>query len=357
MVEKASIYSRCPSQSFAPKQALPLNSKSSKLSLSPRRPITTNRILQQNQGQAFKDVQHGANINEITPGERATALSNVPNHAIPPTRPYQIPRNEDRHRHDFVEKRSINLQDKGRRTAAKKHADNGKAFTLDAGALGELARIRVVRGSEDKLHTNHQDIPFTTEALELGETIKPSEIIKTIDAETGLVDSGIVFENIEQLRKQLSASKERTDPPTLFQCHAISQQLYEGFTSLQLEDYISKTSTTLVHDFDDLNGRFTSDNLARSAWFVGSSPFPAEALERLSPTIEPLEGYLIGQLPSEGRVMQTRKQHLVEKVLRQSWRIRAKEEFQLEGEVDVRLKKDHLDLLLNHSMHGEIYCC
>ncbi|KAL9117764.1 MAG: hypothetical protein Q9187_005693, partial [Circinaria calcarea] len=234
----------------------------------------------------------------------------------------------------------------------------GKTVTLGIDALGKPAQIRIVRDQLDheKRSHKHQGVRFTArssgtsppEQLDSQRTVDSADLLQGIATETGVIDESSISDNIEQLRKKLLKSEDVVDAPTLSECREVAQQLHDGFTTPQLESYLTKTKRAFAKDALDLTEGYSTKSFARSRWFAGVSAFPNEALKRLDPKSDETEKNIIGLVPDAGRTKQTVKQHLTERILRFSWKVVTLEERQSDGEIDIRLQQDRLSLLLSH---------
>ena len=233
-------------------------------------------------------------------------------------------------------------------------------MTLGVDALGKPAQIRIVRDildhekrpftyREDDPFIAQDNGPFPAEQVDAHKPVDSADLLQTIAAETGIIDESSVSVNIEQLQRNLLKSGDVADAPTLAECQKVAQQLHDGFTTSQLESYLTKTKRMWAKDVLDLTESYSTKSFARSRWFAGTSAFPYDALKRLDPVAHEMEKNIIGLVPDMGKTKQTVKQHLIERILRYSWKVITLEERQSDGEVDIRLQQDRLSLLLNHS--------
>ena len=232
-----------------------------------------------------------------------------------------------------------------------------QTVTLDMNVLGQPAQIRILP-DRPKFR---QDYPLVgSQHLEPIDSTSPEELLRSMTEDLGTLDPAHINKNIEEFRREITSNSILGSAPTLAQCREIARDLHDGFTTSQLEVYlkeriknISEHETT---NYDDLEERFRSTLCTRSPWFSGLSSFPEEAMLRLDHrvTVKKKDDFLIGFDPPDGRTKQTEKQRVVERILRQAWRIRCKEEKAMEGELDMRLQAEHLRLLLNHSESSNI---
>ncbi|MCJ1377926.1 hypothetical protein MMC17_001022 [Xylographa soralifera] len=226
-----------------------------------------------------------------------------------------------------------------------------QTVTLDMNVLGQPAQIRIL--PDRPKYREEYPLVYGQQLAPTGST-SPEELLRTMAEEIGVLDPAVINDSIEGLHRQFIANYVFGNAPTLAQCREVAQELHDGFTTSQLEAYlkaqIKKTSDLGTINYDDLEERFRSKLCMRSAWFSGLSNFPEEALLRLNPgiAVKKSDEFLVGFDPPEGKTKQTEKQRVVERILRQAWKIRCKEEKAMEGELDIRLQVEHLRLLLNH---------
>ena len=222
-----------------------------------------------------------------------------------------------------------------------------QVVSLGLDALGEPAQIRIVREREDQ----HRRKVLVAESDEnVSSQVKSREdILDAINADKEGQDAD-PFDNLEALRKNFLYDSGIVDLPTASQCHEIAQGIHDGFTIPQLERYLQRTKSSQAVDLKELERRYEDEFFTRSAWYIGVSGFPHHAIQRLESNelASAVEQLILGLEPLSGQ-KQSKKQKLVEDVLRKSWRLRLKEEKVVEGEIDIRLRPQYLALLLNHS--------
>ena len=227
-----------------------------------------------------------------------------------------------------------------------------QTVTLDMNVLGQPAQIRIL---PDRPKFREEYPLVDGQQLASTDSTSPEELLRTMAEEIGALDPAVINDSIEGIQRQFIANWFLDNAPTLSQCRELAQELHDGFTTSQLEAYLkarTKNNPELeTTNYDDLEDRFRSKLCMRSAWFSGLSNFPEEAVLRLNPgiAVKRQDEFLIGFDLPEGKTRQTEKQRVVERILRQAWKIRCKEEKAMEGELDIRLQVEHLRLLLNHS--------
>ena len=235
---------------------------------------------------------------------------------------------------------------------ASRHKSSLREFQLDAETvvldhpvLGHPAQIRILRDEKRQSRSDR------VEALVLDQEQPTSaDLIRTVTEEE--VTSGEptqVFQNIDDLRNSLRLASGIEGFPTLPQCQEVARQLYDGFTHVQLTEYLGRRDdNTHNADYLDMTRSFSTKQYTRSAWNYQTSEFPNPSFgSRIWPNVSPSKASLITQGIQSGRPSQ--KQLSVEEIFRKSWHVIAEEERRLEGEVDIRIPQEDLDLLLNHS--------
>ena len=227
-----------------------------------------------------------------------------------------------------------------------------QTIPLDMTVLGQPAQIRIL---QERFMTG-KDIHVDAGPPKHSENTTSEDLMRTMAAEVATIDLSAAKQNIEEFRTSFLDRSGIVDSPSLSECAETAQALHAGFTTSQLTEYLKQECSVLdvvgTTSYDHLEARFHSKLCTRSAWFSGTSNFPEEAIARLDPgvAVKRQHAFLIGLPPPQGHEKQTEKQQMVERVLRQAWRIRCKEEKVLEGELDMRVQAEHLRLLLNHRM-------
>lgn len=233
-----------------------------------------------------------------------------------------------------------------------------ETVALNMDVLGQPAKIRIL---PDRKVTQHRATSTANGYFDNSSSVTPEDLMRTIAADKEAVDPATVNNNIEELRRYfLLGVGGIIQSPSLARCREAAQELDHGFTKDQLRDYLEQQSSVAdlvgTRDYDCLEARYHSGICTRSAWFSGLSTFPEEAVLRLDPGVglRRQHAFIIGLPPPQGKEKQTEKQVLIERVLRQAWKVRCKEEKALEGELDIRLQAESLRLLLNHSEYHKV---
>lgn len=232
----------------------------------------------------------------------------------------------------------------------------GDSTKLDALALGQQAEILILRDWHVKKWAYEQPTQEEEGLLkkpEVEKSLSPSEILDTIAAERGIIDSDGICQNIQNLKETwLSKLGGPHALPTDAQYNELAKALHDGFTVAQLEAYIASIKLFDRPQPGSFQQRYSSGDCLLFPWTPGSTHFPAGALSRLNSTYPIAVKYQAGLVPGAAKedLTLTRKQVVVGTILRRAWSLRTKEELQSTGELDMQIQPLHLDLLLNHSM-------
>ncbi|KAI4252743.1 MAG: hypothetical protein LQ352_004099 [Teloschistes flavicans] len=166
------------------------------------------------------------------------------------------------------------------------------------------------------------------------EPLTSSDILDSVNTDRGLVSEARAIHNIDALKQDWqSRLKDQHLGPTESECDHLRKRAMLGFTRKQLLAYMKKASTLNPQDSTDLHHPFQSALYARSEWRVGVTAFPGDGARRLNDV--------------SGSSWTRYK--FVDKLMRQTWGIRSREELQSIGEVDVRIHEAHLYLLSSHN--------
>lgn len=195
------------------------------------------------------------------------------------------------------------------------------------------------------------------------EPLTSSDILERVTSERGLVSTARAKENTERLKQEwLSTLKQPDLPPSESDCYELGRRLHDGFTFKQLLNYINESQTAATTDLTDLNKPFSSTLLTRSEWRAGVTPFPGHTAKRLrnlsvnsSKKRELAQGkqYTRSMLARETQGTNTPVKYvLVNRIMRQCWNIRPKEELESVGEVDIRIPEAYLELINSHERNG-----
>lgn len=221
--------------------------------------------------------------------------------------------------------------------------------SLGLNVLGEPAEVLVLRDKlnnfrlDSKMARLHASGPDKNPAQE---SISPSEMLEEMDAERGTVDVDEVCRNIESVRASWVAMTKGSSTGVAYK--ALVSRLQEGFTKQQLGAYLDRAGLDPAADVFDLSVETSNSLYARSSWqLAGNMPPQKSRAPQISNKMPTKESNKV--LPKKGHRHRLSKDELVKRILRQCWNIRPKFQESSLGEMDMRLKKVHLNLILNHS--------
>lgn len=233
----------------------------------------------------------------------------------------------------------------------------GDATKLDVEALGEPAEILILRDwhiwRRAYEQPNQEEEELQLKEPEVEEPLSTSDILDTLAAERGIIDSDGVCQNIQSLKESwLSKLGGTRTLPTDAQYNELAKALHNGFTIPQLETYLTSTKVFDRPQPESVQRQYSSASCILYPWIPGSTPFPAGALSRLSSTDPTTVKYQAGLVPGAAKedLRLTGKQAVVGTILRRAWSLQTKEELQSMGELDMQIQPLPLDILLNHSM-------
>lgn len=234
-----------------------------------------------------------------------------------------------------------------------KHLDlSQRRIPLGLSSLGEPMEIHVLRDKPGQRRRNQGVVPVE----DADQHLVVEELLEKSTPRESFSSMTEAFENLNDICEAKFGSEAINHAPTASQCLQVGQQIHDGFTTSQLQAYFmlfGESNNPQLPTLDGLETIYKTDSFTRSRWFQGASEFPKMAVERLEsrPKKKLKNCLLIGPSSTmeDGSTKQTNKQMLVEKILRDCWFIRTAEEKQRNGEVDIQVRTEHLQLLLKHS--------
>ncbi len=221
--------------------------------------------------------------------------------------------------------------------------------SLGLNVLGEPAEVLILRDKRNhfRLESNIARVRASgPDKNPAQEPINSSGMLKEMDAERGIADIDEVCKNIESVGASWVARTKGSITGVAYK--DLVSRLQEGFTKQQLGAYLNRAGKDPAADVFDLNVEIANSLYTRSSWqLVGG-----KALRRSkAPGIlsNPPEGVSNKKEASgKERGKGISKDALVKRVLRQCWNITPRFQDSSLGEMDIRLKKLHLSLILNH---------
>ena len=220
---------------------------------------------------------------------------------------------------------------------------------LGLNVLGEPAEVLILRDRNIQLQLD-EAIPRVrasgSDENPAQETISSSEMLEKMDAEREITDIDEVCKNIENVGSSWAAKKK--DRITGVAYNDLVSRLQMGFTRQQLGVYLDRAGKDPAADVFDLKVEISNSLYARSSWqIVGNTPPQKSKAPRIadSTPMEVSKEEFLGKERGQG----LSKEALVKRILRQCWKITPEFQESSLGELDIRLKQLHLDLILNHS--------
>lgn len=227
---------------------------------------------------------------------------------------------------------------------------------LGMDVLGQPAEILVLR---DRVQQASRKLGLIDDAMESvipNDALSSSDLLDSIDAESGIIGADRVRDNIEKIRSSwISGLRNRLGIPTTSEYEIVARILHDGFTAKQLLNYMSEGGVSVTVDPLDLSNGLDTKLYTRSNWSPGTTPFPGDAKSRLrwlKADLTRLNLIGVKGKPFVSGVLPKKMPHkpvLVGKIIRQHWHVKTEEERESLGELDLWLQAEHLDLILNHS--------
>lgn len=222
--------------------------------------------------------------------------------------------------------------------------------SLGLNVLGEPAEVLILRDQHNQLRVGSNMARVRASGPDKNpaqESISLSGMLKEMDAERGLVDIDEVCKNIESVRHSWAARTKGNVTRVAYK--DLVSKLQEGFTKQQLRAYLDRAQRNPATDTFNLNVEYSDNLYARSSWqpaghtSLRKSKAPKIAYDTSKESFNQKD--LTGTELRQG----LNKDDLVERILRQCWKITPKFQESRIGDLDLRLQKLHLDLILNHS--------
>ncbi len=223
-----------------------------------------------------------------------------------------------------LEKHRLTESPLGRLHGFRGHKLREQRFELDVDTLGNKSEVIVLRDAGVRFNPRPE--------MEEFEKVEKVDILAQLDAERGLVGQDEVERNIEELTPKQSARLVSWE-----ELQSIQQQLVTGFTMSQLlryrESIEAREKLAMARDEEHTQEKALSAVVRKTEWMPGTSDSGEVFEER------PLRGYR-----SEAY---TPKQRLVLLLLRQHWRLEARDVTESTGEIELELRSTELELLIS----------
>ena len=218
-----------------------------------------------------------------------------------------------------------------------------KKDRLGLNVLGEPAEVLILRDRQKRFQLDSAMAKVRASGPDKNpnpETISSSEMLEKMDAERGTIDLKRVRQNIEGVRTSWAA--EANGIITEDRVNDLVSRLQVGFTRPQLVDYLGKAVQNPATGVFDLTRRIHSTFYARSSWQPLGTASPGKSR---APRLVGLSEAKVVKETGQG----LSKDALAKMIVWQCWSIRTISEESSQGELDIRLQRSHLSLILNHS--------
>ena len=222
---------------------------------------------------------------------------------------------------------------------------------LGTDSLGEPAEALVLRTAE----TNQDGIFYTRNPDKLNGADEPSsvdEILNRIQAEIGIASASGVAKNLVDLRDAWAAGRNfKTKPPTAEEFGDLVHKIHSGFSTKQLYGYYSAGHKPAPDPYNT-ELPYSSKAFTRSTWTVGRTEFPGDARFRRRSTRLSAEALVSAEpltVLTPGKPLRLPKGVLIERILRDCWGIRNRQDEEVPGELDIWFPYEHVSLLMDHS--------
>ncbi|KAL8714170.1 MAG: hypothetical protein Q9220_001899 [cf. Caloplaca sp. 1 TL-2023] len=243
-----------------------------------------------------------------------------------------------------------------------KRADLYSRENLGTTTLGKPAEVLRVRDRIPRPRDRTWSYFQGQDSQQLNGPIEPltsSEIYDRVGSERGIVSTERANKNIQTLKQEWSLGLEEQDlAPLALDCEELRRRLLDGFTTSQLLGYWKSVLPSGPGGLLDLDKPFRSASMKRSDWRAGITPFPGDAVQRLQDVAR--QSHYQGRQSAKTSIADSAINHasrtskdtvksiLVDKIIRQAWNIRAREEIESIGEIDIQIDEAHLELISNH---------
>lgn len=222
--------------------------------------------------------------------------------------------------------------------------------SLGLNVLGEPAEVLILRDKQNHIRVGSNMARVRVSSPDNNpaqEPISSFGMLEEMDAERGIVDIDNVCNNIESVRASWAARTKGTITGVAYK--DLASRLQEGFTRQQLGAYLDRARRNPAAGIFDLNVEISNNLYARSSWQpVGHTSLQKSKAPRIAYNT-PEADLNEKDVPGPERRQGLSKGDLVERILRQCWEITPKFQDSQLGELDLRLQKLHLNLILNHS--------
>ena len=227
--------------------------------------------------------------------------------------------------------------------------------SLGFNVLGEPAEVLILRDKTKRFQLDSSLAKVRASGPDKNPapgSISFPEMIEKMDAERaerGIIDTDQACKNIENVRASWAAETNCSITGDTY--NTLVARLHVGFTRLQLAAYLDRAGVDRagedkVASIFNLDLGLYSSTYARSSW----QPLEVTALQKSgAPRLGKNKKEVLVKQSGQGLT----KDALVKKIITQCWNIKTSLQDSSLGELYIRLRKLHLDLILNHSKQQE----
>ena len=203
--------------------------------------------------------------------------------------------------------------------------------------LGKPAEILVIRDRGRNEKPTIELRPLETSDGPALETISSTGILNEMKAQRGIIDIDQACRNMDAVKDELleylgPSALDTPQMATMEKYRQLSSSLHDGFTSTQMAAYLERNAQAPSLDAAvDLHSGYSNKLYTRSSW-IPSTAFGGNAGNA-----------------EQSKLHRTRKDVLVDSIIRHCWLIRPEEDDAVQGELQIQLQPVHFELIVNHS--------
>ncbi len=228
-----------------------------------------------------------------------------------------------------------------------KRLDIYKKSPLGFDALGQPASVLILDNKKERERQKRRSLKSQVEDETAKKGLSSSELLEKVNKERGIIGDPQFIRNLEVFRDSILGVGQDDKEKTGLVDDKIFEQLVrginKGFTVKQMQTYIQRQMGD--NKSGSLSKSFASEIYARSAWRLGIT-----SLEQVrAPAVHPSNKSAQQELDAKPVIVQSsRKDDLVDAILRQCWGLRPRKELMEIGELDIRIRPVQLDIILKH---------
>ena len=238
----------------------------------------------------------------------------------------------------------ITYEPRGSATLAQTQA---RKHSLGLDVLGQPAEILIIQHEQDRQRSKLLYAKGPDNEPKANLSIDSSQLLEAISKERGIIGLEQVYSNIQDLRQ--STLGQRSDARGIVDDSVLEDlvsKLRNGFTVSQLSAYLRSLSHgRIVVDPFNLQQDYTCRLYSRSSWRVGISSI---SNHRAPSILEKNSNVKASSHGLQGPRKGAKKDEIIDRIVRQHWRLKPISEESLQGEVDIGLLPIHFDLIFHH---------